>query len=402
VGVYSGPEITESGLVFFYDFGNLQKSFGTTNISSNIKISIYNNVPGHVTASIIQTSETYQGSPVWQLTLTPTTSTGVSYLTAANNPGIGVFTGGGGGTGGVYTGHSIFFKSTVPLHGPAPIYTHYSNIPGYQTYTTYDDMGDGWYRAHVVWYDSVTRSDSKYWAINPASATLNVPIVIYWAAPFKESQNYTNFVSPYTSRTRGSGNGLVNLAGSTFNGGYFVNAPTYSSANGGSIVFDGINDFILLPSNTYFGVNTTWEAWVYSTGNVSTYNMFMGRYLPYFGFYTGNGLIFSNNIGGNQITIYASGLSLNTWYHTTFTTSYDGTNTTMKIYVNGVETSSIVYGGAQGNYDLPFMIGDGNNYSNSTWYPFAGRISGVKIYNKTLTASEIQQNFNATRSRFAS
>jgi hypothetical protein len=187
------------------------------------------------------------------------------------------------------------------------------------------------------------------------------------------------------------------------NNGTLTNTPYHFigvDGTNGYMSFDGSNDFVLLSSNTTFGNNTTWEAWIYSTGNVSTYNMFMGRYLPYFGFYAGNGLIFSNRIGGNQVTIYASGLSLNTWYHTTFTTSYDGTNTTMRIYVNGVETSSAVYGGAQGNYSNPFMIGDGNNSSNSTWYPFVGRISNVKIYNRTLTVNEIQQNFQALRGRF--
>jgi hypothetical protein len=187
------------------------------------------------------------------------------------------------------------------------------------------------------------------------------------------------------------------------NNGTLTNTPYHFigvDGTNGYMSFDGSNDFVLLSSNTTFGNNTTWEAWIYSTGNVSTYNMFMGRYLPYFGFYAGNGLLFSNLIGGNQVTIYASGLSLNTWYHTTFTTSYDGTNTTMRIYVNGVETSSAVYGGAQGNYSNPFMIGDGNNSSNSTWYPFVGRISNVKIYNRTLTVNEIQQNFQALRGRF--
>jgi hypothetical protein len=187
------------------------------------------------------------------------------------------------------------------------------------------------------------------------------------------------------------------------NNGTLTNTPYHFigvDGTNGYMSFDGSNDFVLLSSNTTFGNNTTWEAWIYSTGNVSTYNMFMGRYLPYFGFYAGNGLVFSNLIGGNQVTIYASGLSLNTWYHTTFTTSYDGTNTTMRIYVNGVETSSAVYGGTQGNYSNPFMIGDGNNSSNSTWYPFVGRISNVKIYNRTLTVNEIQQNFQALRGRF--
>jgi hypothetical protein len=200
--------------------------------------------------------------------------------------------------------------------------------------------------------------------------------------------------------TVATGGGWADLTGAG-NNGELVNGVRESSDNLGALVFDGSNDFVLLSSNTTFGNNTTWEAWIYSTGNVSTYNMFMGRYLPYFGFFGGNSLYFSNNIGGFQRTIQtATNLSYNTWYYATFTTSYDGANTTMKIYTNGVETATGTWSGTQGNYDLPFMIGDGNNYYNSTWYPFVGRISNVKIYNRTLSTSEIQQNFNANRSRF--
>lgn len=194
-------------------------------------------------------------------------------------------------------------------------------------------------------------------------------------------------------------NRLTDLVGT--NTGTFVNGPTYSSSNGGSIVFDGTNDFVLSSSVATYGNNTTWEAWVYCTANVSSYNMFMGRYLPYFGFYGGNSFIFSNLIGGAQRTINTpTNLTLNTWYHATFTTSYDGVFTTMRTYTNGVETASDVLAGAQGNYSLNFMVGDGNNSANNSWYPFQGRISKVKVYNRTLTASEVQQNFNANRSRF--
>jgi hypothetical protein len=216
----------------------------------------------------------------------------------------------------------------------------------------------------------------------------------------------------YPGLQKATGGTITSVAGHTIHtftapgtftpfGGTLVNGVGFNSANGGALVFDGIDDFILTDEITTYGSETTWEAWVYCTANVNTYNMFMGRYLPYFGFYNGNSLYFSNNIGGSQRTIQtATNLSLNTWYHTTFTTAYDGTNTTMKIYTNGVETATGTWAGIQSNYSYKFMIGDGNNGVNSSWYPFQGRISNVKVYNKNLTSQEILQNFNTTRSRF--
>ena len=50
--------------------------------------------------------------------------------------------------------------------------------------------------------------------------------------------------------------------------------------------------------------------------------------------------------------------------------------------------------------DIDIVVGDGNNGSNTNWYPFKGRVSNVKVYNRTLSADEILQNFNATRSRY--
>lgn len=228
----------------------------------------------------------------------------------------------------------------------------------------------------------------------------NTGYILYKNPQVELRSTSTPFVNGTRGTTNATGGGWVDLS-SDSNHGELVNGPTYDSANGGSLVFDGSNDFVLSTQDATFGNETTWEAWVYCTANVSTYNMFMGRYLPYFGFYSGNRLYFSNNIGGSQRTIQtATNLSLNTWYHATFTTSYDGTNTTMKIYTNGVETATGTWAGVQGNYSYKFMIGDGNNSANNSWYPFQGRIANVKVYSKKLTGNEILQNFEATRARF--
>lgn len=148
-----------------------------------------------------------------------------------------------------------------------------------------------------------------------------------------------------------------------------------------------------------FGNNATWEAWINCDSDVSTYNMFMGRYLPYFGFYGGDSLYFSNSIGTSQQTVQtARNLARNTWYYAVFTTLYDGVNTTMKIYTNGVESATGTFAGAQGGEGgNTFSIGNGYN---SNWYRFSGKIAAVKIHSRTLTAIEIKRNFEAQRSRF--
>lgn len=194
----------------------------------------------------------------------------------------------------------------------------------------------------------------------------------------------------------GTGTVLYDVSGNGYTG-TLTNGPVYNSA--GYITYDGVDDKVVTtyPQSAYYA-NATWEAWVYCTQNISTYNMFMGQYLPYFGFYGGNSLFFSNIIGSTQQTIQtATTLSLNTWYHAAFTTSYNGTNTTMSIYTNGVLSTSSSFAGQQSGPSGTFTIGDG---WNTTWYPFKGNISSVKIYNATLSAAQILQNFNALRGRY--
>lgn len=163
--------------------------------------------------------------------------------------------------------------------------------------------------------------------------------------------------------------------------------------------FDGTNQKIITEIQT-FENNMTWEAWIYPTANISSYNMFMGRYLPYFGFFGGNSLFFSNIINGSQRTIQtATNLTLNKWYHATFTTTFDGVNTTMRIYTNGVETASGVFAGSQGNYGTSYNFTIGDGYQ-SNWYQYQGRISKVNVYNRSLTLADVQRNFYALRGRY--
>lgn len=165
----------------------------------------------------------------------------------------------------------------------------------------------------------------------------------------------------------------------------------------GWLEFDGSNDKAYSSNDYTYGTETTWIATVRRASNNNAYNMFMGNFLPYFGFRSSTNykVHFSNDIGGQQRNVYSSTqTSLNTWYHIAFTTEYNSPNTTMKVYLNGVQEGSDTWAGSQtqrSGESKKFTIGDGR--SNSGWYPFAGDVSNVQIYNKTLSSSEISQNY---------
>jgi hypothetical protein len=197
---------------------------------------------------------------------------------------------------------------------------------------------------------------------------------------------------------QGSGTTWYDLAYSGYNLN-LTNAPTYSSDGGGSILFDGVDDRAIGSTITTYTNTQTWTAWVKRTSSFNLFNMFMGRFLPYFAFRSDGLFHFSNQIGGTQRNLYSlQTYSNNVWYFTSFTTEYQNPNTIMKMYINGSLVNSNAFSGTQNNYSINFTVGDGRN--TSTWYPFNGYVSMVSVYNRTLSSDEILQNYNAGLARF--
>ena len=203
----------------------------------------------------------------------------------------------------------------------------------------------------------------------------------------------------------GSGTTWTDLSGRG-NNGTLVNGPTYSSANGGSLVFDGVNDGVQL-AGTNFSLNQmTISSWNFSSnyvqngfmfekttnGSVNTqYSLFFNGSSSSNLYYRTYGLSTTDLIVSNA----NSGVVNNNWNNVVAT--WDGTN--KRIYVNGIlrATSANLTGTITQNSTGAAYIGI---YGNFGGYPFNGRIAQTQIYNRALTASEIQQNFNALRGRF--
>ena len=401
------PKIVTSGLIFYYDMGNTLKSWrgvATTNVHANQVLYTYNNVSANVTATIEATSETYRGATIYKQTLTPINATGVSQLSAGNNPGIGVYTANGGGTANTYTGYSIYYKTGVPMH-TSPIFTHYSNVAGYLSTTNYNYVADGWYRGHVIWYDTVTRTDSKFWAINPASATLNVPIVVYWCAPFREDRNDSTFVSPFVNGTRTTTSAIVDLTNrSTITANNLTynsdNTFNFTPASGGTVrvplstalnKLEGSIDMWIYPQ-VYNGGNGLFVNRIGQTANALDW-LWIGPYSGYFYFRLGDGVGCCNL--DLTISDWYTRVPLNTWRHVCFT--WKSANTSA-IYINGeLVTSRSITAIPSTSPDTVGEIGNGHNNADGS---FNGKIPAVKIYNRQLTASEIEQNFSALRGRY--
>jgi len=196
------------------------------------------------------------------------------------------------------------------------------------------------------------------------------------------------------------------------NNGTLTNGPTYSSANGGSIVFDGVNDQVNgTIDGSIFRGDFTQSAWIYKlNANTIWQGVFTNSspstnytYLMTFG--NGSADAPYNSVGVNQVGVAASGVFLDIgthidkWLNITITK----TGNTLKIYCykDGVllqNTGTITWNGGNFNTTNNYLLA--RHWAGGNVIPLQGNISQVLLYNRVLTESEIQQNYNNTKARF--
>ena len=165
-----------------------------------------------------------------------------------------------------------------------------------------------------------------------------------------------------------------------------VNSPTFNSANSGSLVFNGTNQYVTSLFATSSGQAVTYCGWLYSTETTATYRNFVDSGLA-------NPMIWWNTSG--QIEFDASSYTTtavyrNQWVYVAL--SKPSGSSAASYYVNGVLV------GTGGAYTTPALTPTWfNRAAAQTWI---GNCSNVQAYNRALSADEVNQNFNALRGRF--
>jgi len=189
-----------------------------------------------------------------------------------------------------------------------------------------------------------------------------------------------------------------------------VNGPTFNSENGGSILFDGTNDYGWFNRNG--GTNfdgkdeisiCTWVNYQ-STGSLDSYVMMEDKFGNDFGepvrmFISPSGTFRADIVSNVSVATNPTDITVvtNEWFNFSFT--YDGVY--IKNYINSNFISSVLQ---SGNIDTPLE-------SNARWLLGCGEITrgerfsnvklaSIQMYNRALSANEVQQNYNATRGRF--
>jgi hypothetical protein len=367
MGLSHSPQIVTDGLIFYYDMGNPQKSWRgapTTNL--------------------------YTDGDFSSLTLHPVRSGTWAIIDDPRDPAKKVL--------------RATPSASTQYHGrdiPAVVSTVYSlqmevfvsgdfNGTNVQMYP--EQGGAGANRSYNLsnkgtW--QTLRFDGK------AATTTNIRMLAYVLSAFTTGfvlisnvqVEQSAFATPFVNGARSNTQAVLDLTNNNT-----VTATSLTYASDSTFSFNGTTDFI---STNYVG-NTpafTHEVFLRPT-NVTKDQMYIG-YTAIGSHYVrivGSRAFLSVSAGGQRTLTHSEILLNNTNYH--IVSSYDGVQ--LKIYVNNVLQNGSVINQPLAGWGIS-RIGrwqDGDQRS------FVGTIFNMKSYNRALTAAEVQQNFNALRSRY--
>ena len=394
---YGGPEITNDGLVLYYDMNNTQKS--------------------------------WKGAPTTNLLASPSDFTNASWVKTMNTGSAAAITTESGIDRNVNI--KTLNKLTLPSDGTYPrIYQSWTPASTATiSFSVWLKAVTGTTKCEIIVFRNspwaspsgiITANLTSSWqkftvSIAPLDTT---PHQIYIGSHdnakgavmyIDDAQLEVNsFPTPFVSGSRTTSTALLDLSGN--NNTLTATSLTYASDN--TFSFNGTSNYVDVANTSslqFLGtLPYTLEAWVYPTANPGVNNwtgifnreanVGLGRdgYNMYFNGSAGTSTYFVTerfcsgvSTGAGGVTVDQS-LSVNNWNYLVAT--YDGT--TLKLYRNGTLQSSVVSSGSITNATTNLTIGKRDtNYFN-------GKISLAKVYNTAFSTDQITQNFNAIRGRY--
>jgi hypothetical protein len=207
------------------------------------------------------------------------------------------------------------------------------------------------------------------------------------------------YLDASNTRSYVSGSTIWNDLSRGGNTGTLVNGPTFNSGNGGSIVFDGVDDYVISsnPTSNIFSnlPSFTVSFWVKETT------------------YAGNGSVLISSQGTNDIFLQ---IQSNSAYIGTINNYLTLPLSLFNLTLNKISNMVFVKDNNVAffylnttQYTFPgisnFTFMGSNNSINigkytSSGFEFTGNLYSTSIYNRALSATEILQNYNATKTRF--
>ncbi len=400
MGIARGPNIIRDGLVFGYDTGygiadngtstRFYKGKPTSNIQVNGVASGHNTGNYGNVVTVVDAPEkgtgwkkvtiSNRGSNFRILQWTYTSKTAnITYSHSAEfdwgnmrDKGYYIgFDGSGGGT------RNYFRNGNYSTDGGGSI----SN-----------DLQDGHFASNIV--KSVNHSHA--WFINNNSTGVSGLNDYFYYKEYQVEVGDTS--TPYIGGTnntesRSSTESLIDLKRTTD-----IDVSNVSFDSTGQPTFDGTDDYISLPNDLGYGTTSVSVfAWFKINGNSPSggYHIICGPSNLEMSIQASNPTFLRNGVDGSggRYVSNNGNQTLNDGNYHYYGFTFDGS--TKRAYIDGVQVGTQSVTGTLNNIFSGRMVG---NYSNS--YYALGDIPVYKVYNKVLTAEEVQQNFNAYKNRF--
>lgn len=161
-----------------------------------------------------------------------------------------------------------------------------------------------------------------------------------------------------------------------------------------ALVFDGIDDQVIIPANSDYDLNGggTVEFWVNPTTLSGTFATVLGNRGPggvRYSFHLSSTQIGLDN--GTTVNTLDYTVPTNTWTHLAFVN--DGSTTTT-VYVNGISQGTITGALGAAPAGQPLTLGIAKNTAGPDDRPFTGGIDEVRIWNTKRSAANILSNMD--------
>jgi hypothetical protein len=413
MGISYNPSIVTDGLVLALDAGNTKSYDGNENLVtySGIPSANWNALNSVVLTNNSSTSPDgttnatqFAGAALVSsgvYAFTPTLTSGTAYT-------YSLFVKAVSGSNTIYFGTDSGTTATVQVNTSTGVASLHFGSPTNITTTSYPNS---WYRISFTFTAGATATHS--FVIYNLTANSNTWLA--WGAQLEKGSS-ANTYYPTTGTTKTRGSTWTDLSGNG-NTGTLTNGPTYSSANGGSIGFDGTDDYSSISHTStlnpgtgsftfggFFKTNADALSNYYpvhlskSQGDWSNGYIIRAVY-PYTGGYS-VAVSQGGNDGVDRRTITSTlTASLGVWVN--IVGVWNAPSRTLTLYFNGVAnatgttTNSLTI-----NPTANLEFGRYNRITQSRFEYVNGNIAQVSIYNRALSATEIQQNFNALRGRY--
>lgn len=390
MGIAYNPKIVTNGLVFAYDMYNPQKSWKgapTTNLQ------LPNIIDWSTTAVITTLSELSPiGTPVYSVTDNNISS----YLSATRN--ITVLNNSNTYTISIYikktfgaTSARLGFNSGFTGGTTAvQLNQRFNSDTGIGNVGSSQDLGN-WWRWQFQLTNNSTGNTTLYCSFFPATGFYNSSdnaAATGTAIVSAIQTEQQSFATPFVDGTRSNTQAILDL---TNNNTVTATSLTYASNN--TFSFNGVDNRIAM-SQVGNTSSFSYEVFLEPT-QVSKDQMYIG-YSTFSAHYvriTGSKAFLSVSTTTAQRTLtHSETLVDNQIYH--IVSMYNGVQ--LKIYVNGVLSAGTVLNEPLNGWGTN-RIG---RWSDADQRSFVGNIYSLKIYDRELSAQEIQQNFGAFRGRF--